>query len=98
MTNKFWRACAVFACASTLAFAQNYGSIGGSVKDESGAVVPNASVSVANTETGVVNHVTSLGDGRYQFTSLQPGNYSVSAELQGFKKWTTSGVTPSRVG
>src|SRR4029079_777218 len=61
------------------------GAIEGVVKDNSGAVVPGATVEAANTTRG--GSVTSVTDGNgiYRFPSLAPGNYDVTATLQGFQ-------------
>jgi hypothetical protein len=59
------------------------GSIEGVVKDASGAVLPGATVE-ARGETGVVASTTTDEVGGYRFPSLAPGQYRVSANLQGF--------------
>lgn len=58
------------------------GSIEGVVKDASGAVLPGATVEA--TANGVVNATVTDSVGLYRFPSLPPGNYRVSANLQGF--------------
>src|SRR5690349_24933998 len=62
------------------------GSIVGSVRDASGAVVIGATVTVRNTETGIAHVVKSNTEGQHVVTLLQPGTYSVTVERQGFKK------------
>src|SRR5881628_2003720 len=72
--------------SSLPALAQGVGAIGGSVKDESGAVMPGATVTLSSP--GVIGgDQTTVTDatGAYQFTRLVPGTYSVKAELQGFR-------------
>ncbi len=81
----------LFALYSSLAFAQT-ASIQGSVTDQSGAVVPNATITVANTDTGVRQTTTTNGQGIYVVPFLQPGNYSVKVERQGFEAATRPGV------
>jgi outer membrane receptor protein involved in Fe transport len=61
------------------------GSIEGVVKDSSGAVLPGVTVE-ARTNQGAVNSVVTDGSGKYRFPSLQPGKYSVTATMSGFKK------------
>src|SRR5258708_6524134 len=78
-------------CASC-AWAQNTGSISGVITDESGAVVPNASVTATNTQTGVAVKATSLSDGQFLLGSLQPGTYLTSVEVTGFKRYSGSGI------
>ncbi len=89
--RNWWVLWGVLVACAILGFAQNYGTIGGTVKDQSGAVVPGAAVVVTNTATGSVNRITSLADGKYLVNALQPGNYQISAEAAGFKKYLTSG-------
>src|SRR6266851_4107906 len=70
----------------------NTGSILGSVTDASGAVVPNARISITNTRTGVQAAATTDALGAYSFTFLAPGTYQVEAEVSGFKKFTRENV------
>jgi hypothetical protein len=56
----------------------------GTVKDASGATVPDAKVTLTNTETGVNVVRTTAADGNYEFTTVRPGIYLVSAEKSGF--------------
>lgn len=72
--------------------AQGLGTITGIVKDASGAVIPGASVTVTNQETGVTTRVSSLADGAYRTPQLKPGNYTVSAEHPGFKRLDLTGL------
>ncbi len=78
--------CAISICA------QSTGSISGVVTDESGAVIPGVSVSVTNTQTGVISKGTSLEDGKFLFGSLLTGTYVTSAELPGFKRYSGSPI------
>ncbi|MGH9632626.1 MAG: carboxypeptidase regulatory-like domain-containing protein, partial [Bryobacteraceae bacterium] len=66
-----------------LLFAQNSG-IQGVVTDTSGAVVPNASVTVTNLATGVVNHAATNEQGFYTVPLLPAGRYKVDAAASGF--------------
>jgi hypothetical protein len=61
------------------------GTILGTVKDESGAVVPNATITVTNKATNVIRSMTANAEGLYSAAALQPGEYEVRAEMQGFK-------------
>jgi hypothetical protein len=66
--------------------AQGVGAIGGIVTDESGAVLPGATVTLSSSGLIGGNQVTiSDSQGKYQFTRLVAGRYAVSAELQGFR-------------
>ncbi len=69
------------------AMAQGVGSIGGTVVDTSGAVLPGVTVTLTLEGGGVGSGQTAVTNeqGAYQFTRLVPGTYSVRAELQGFR-------------
>jgi hypothetical protein len=69
--------------AGTSAFAQS--RISGTVNDASGALIPGVSVTATNTATGVVTTEVSNETGAYNFASLPPGNYKLTAELPGFQ-------------
>jgi hypothetical protein len=60
-------------------------TLGGSVSDSTGALVPGVTITATNTETGIVNTTISNESGVYQLPSLQPGTYTVTAELPGFQ-------------
>src|SRR5215213_9439192 len=62
------------------------GSISGTVRDPSGAVVPNAEVTLLEENTGFTRKVNTGSDGIYSALSLPVGRYSVSTSPQGFKK------------
>ncbi len=72
---------------SSVAFAQtsvSTGSISGIVTDASGAVLPNAKVTITGP-TGQTLHTTSAGNGSYSVGALIPGAYQVRVEAKGFK-------------
>jgi outer membrane receptor protein involved in Fe transport len=60
------------------------GRIAGTVFDPSGAVVPNAMVTVKSTTRGLERQTTSTSAGTYAVTNLQPGRYTISAQAPGF--------------
>jgi hypothetical protein len=66
--------------------------ISGLVQDSSGSVVPNVTVTVKSTETGLTRTVQSNEGGLYLVSNLPIGTYEVSAEAAGFKKFVTTGV------
>src|SRR5579885_1034419 len=66
--------------------------ISGLVQDSSGAVVPNATVTVKNTQTGLARTTQSNDAGLYVVSNLPIGTYDISAEAAGFKKFVTTGV------
>jgi hypothetical protein len=75
------------------AFAQFRSGIEGTVTDSSGAVVPGATVTLTNVDTGITTTVPSNGDGLFRFPSLPPGRYKVSATKQGFATTTQENIT-----
>ncbi len=78
----------VFCTCCLMLSAQNVvltGSLGGRVTDESGAIVPGASVVVRNLATGVEQSVVTNHAGLYTLAALMPGTYSVTAKSKGFR-------------
>src|SRR5438046_2013925 len=74
----------LLALAST-ADAQVGGSLTGTVKDSTGAVVPGVSVTAANPALGTEFNVLTDGQGLYAFPKLPVGRYDVTMVLDGFK-------------
>ena len=70
-----------------------YGSIVGTITDQSGAVVPAADVKAVNPQTGETRDVTADDAGRYTIGNVMPGNYQIRVQRPGFRQVTTSGVT-----
>lgn len=68
-------------------------TLSGTVTDASGAVIPNAQVSIKNTATGVSAEVSTNADGLYTAPNLLPGTYDVTATASGFATRVQSGVT-----
>lgn len=62
------------------------GDVTGIVSDPSGAVVPNATVTIKNNGNGHTQTTTSNASGVYRFSLLSPGSYTVTATAQGFQK------------
>ena len=68
-------------------FAQvDTGAILGTLKDQSGAVVPGAKVTLTNEGTSLSISTTTGPDGGYTFTPVKIATYTVDAEFQGFQK------------
>jgi len=67
-------------------------TVSGTVTDATNAVLPGVEIKAANNATGVVTAVISNEAGAYNFASLLPGVYTVSAELPGFQKQTYTNV------
>jgi hypothetical protein len=62
-----------------------FGSIVGTVKDQSGSVVPGATVTLVNQGSSATRTVTSGASGAYEFLNLDAGIYQVSIQATGFK-------------
>lgn len=76
-----------------LAHADNvYAAIRGSVTDPSGAVLPGATVTALNADTGVARTVTSNAKGAYELSSLPIGRYNVTISKDGFKVYKSMGI------
>ena len=61
-------------------------AINGQVTDSTGAIIPNASVVITNTATGVERRVQTNSEGFYFATTLSPGDYTVTVEQANFKR------------
>jgi hypothetical protein len=83
----------IAACFTTTSVAQvTTGRIEGIVRDASGAIIPGASVSVVNNKTQSRSETLSNDQGLFVIASLLPGEYTVTAEAQGFRKAVRTGV------
>jgi hypothetical protein len=79
--------------AVTLARAQSFtATISGTVTDPTGAVVPNAAVTLTYAATGTTATTTSGPDGLYSFPNLRPGIYDLKASAQGFRDVVQKGI------
>lgn len=76
---------------SPLAAQTNVGQISGTVTDASKGVLPGVTVTATNDETQVTRSVVTDERGGYVITNLLPGRYTVTGELEGFKKTTQTG-------
>src|SRR5262245_3666079 len=79
---------AVLLClyVCSVAFGQaSFARVSGTVTDSTGALIPGVTVTATDTKTGVVTSVLSEDAGTYNFVSLLPGTYKISASLTGFQ-------------
>src|SRR4051794_27742226 len=74
----------LWCLAAGAALAQTSGSITGVVKDQSGAVAPNAAVTATNSKTNVARSTATNAAGIYSFPDLTPGIYDVKVTAAGF--------------
>src|SRR6266481_7700529 len=81
---------------SAAAVAQSItGSISGTVTDSTGGVIPGTTVTLTGDQTGGTRTATTNGEGRFNFAALQPGNFSIKVEHQGFQVLDQTGVVLS---
>src|SRR5437867_11810019 len=67
-------------------------TLGGTVSEATGALIPGVTITATNTATGIVSTVLSNEAGAYQFASLQTGTYRLTAQLPGFQTQTYNSV------
>jgi Carboxypeptidase regulatory-like domain len=77
---------------ATGARAQENATITGTVTDSTGAVIPNAAITLTNQATGQVRSETSNANGSYAFANLGIGQYTLVASASGFQKFTRTGI------
>src|SRR5881409_24679 len=68
-------------------------TLGGTVSDSTGALIPGVTVRTTNIQTGIASTSTTNETGAYNFPSLETGVYKVSAELSGFQTQSYNDVT-----
>jgi len=90
--RKRYLALFVFFTLAISMFAQDTGSIGGSVRDASGAIIPNANVVVTNTSEGIERKLTSNTDGDFLAAGLPAGTYAIVVSASGFKRFESQGI------
>ena len=82
------------SAAANQLFAQAiFGSINGTITDKTGAVIPNATITVADVSKGTQQQVTSNAAGNYTVNHLIPDVYTVKAEAKGFTPATSANIT-----
>jgi hypothetical protein len=86
--------CLLIVSAAGFLYGQGgaYGTIVGTVSDNSGAVLAKAGVDVTNVATGVTKHTETTSTGDYTVPYLQPGTYRVTVQSQGFEKSVVGSV------
>jgi hypothetical protein len=83
---------AVLAALVTPVFAQATGQINGVVTDSSGAVVPGATVTAVEQQTGLTRDTVSGANGLFTFPSMRPTSYEIRAVLTGFRTVRRTGL------
>ena len=88
------RVCAAALLMATSAPAQvPTATILGMIQDETGAVLPGATVTAKNVETGIARSLVTGADGRYRIPQLSLGAYEVQVQMTGFETAVRSGIT-----
>jgi hypothetical protein len=84
----------LFAALSVQSFGQSItsGDVTGSVTDPSGAVVPNAAITLMNVSTNAVQKSTTNAEGTYRFAFVTPGTYKISVNATGFQTQERPGL------
>src|SRR5690349_12491831 len=82
----------VFLCTTQSFAMQTTGRIQGTIKDSTGAVVPEASLTLKNAKTGAERQTKTDEVGRYTFLQVEAGEYQLSVENTGFKKYVQVGI------
>ena len=82
----------LLVCAATLGAQQLTATLSGVVTDSSGAVIPNATVTVTQTTTNAIRTVQTDASGTYAVTSLPAGTYNVSVSSSGFETYVAKNV------
>src|SRR5580692_4518304 len=85
--------CFAFILLDLACWAGAGGSVSGTVKDVSSAVITNATVGATNVETGVQHQVTTNGQGFYSFPDLAIGRYNITIQKTGFNAYQRTGIT-----
>lgn len=97
--RKLIFAMTLFCCsllAATAARAQSTNTIQGKVVDASGAVIPNAVVSLTDLATNTTQHATTGADGTYRFAAVAHDPHSLSVEKSGFEPYTQQLAPPAQ--
>ncbi len=82
----------LFMMFSAAAFAQDTATLTGTIRDNTGAVIPNAPVTLKNTATGIIRELKTNSAGEYVAAALPPGQYNLTVSVTGFRKYQADGV------
>ena len=90
----FLRTIILAACvsASTILAQSSSGTFLGTVRDSTGAIIPGATVSILNQETGFRREIVSNSAGEYELPYVPLGNYTVTCKSKGFKSVDRTGI------
>lgn len=80
-------------CLGALVGQVDTGTVSGTVQDTSGAVIPGATVTLTNTDTGISQAMPTGSAGEYTFSPVKLGHYTITAEFKGFERVEHNDVT-----
>jgi hypothetical protein len=83
----------LFLLLSATALAQDTATLTGTVRDNTGAVIPGAVVTLKNAATGTTRDLTTNSAGEYVAAALPPGQYNLTVAASGFRNYQAEGVT-----
>src|SRR5437016_14569193 len=86
-------ACALFAASLFAQSSTGTATMIGAVTDTTGSVVPGAKVTVTNKDAGFVFTSVSTPEGTWYIPNLNPGNYQLKIEAQGFKTYIQDAIS-----
>lgn len=84
--------CLILVSGFGLVWAQNVATISGQVTDQSGAILPGATVQITNEDTGIIRALVTDAEGRYRARELALGRYRIAASQSGFQTVVRTGV------
>jgi Carboxypeptidase regulatory-like domain/TonB dependent receptor-like, beta-barrel len=90
--KRVWLPAFVLMSLATASAQQDMGSVTGTVRDSSDAVLPGVRVMATELATGVITETTTNAEGLYTLPALKIGHYRVAAELSGFKRAVADSV------
>src|SRR5688572_30078030 len=88
----FSRGVLILLLTAGAAWAQGTAQLSGTVRDESGAVLPGVTITVTQTDTGLVRTTVTDDTGGYVLTNLPTGPYRLEVALQGFRTYVQTGI------
>jgi Carboxypeptidase regulatory-like domain len=90
--TRSWCGLLLWLLASAVAHASVGGSVSGTVRDATGAVIAGAAVTIINADTGAQHTFVSGPNGAYSFPILPVGHYSLEVNAAGFQRFRQSGI------
>src|SRR5438552_2573272 len=87
-----WSLFLVIILASTVVWAQGTAQISGTVRDQSGAVLPGVEITATQTDTSIARTAVSNENGSYVLPNLVVGPYKLEAALSGFRTFVQTGI------